>query len=337
MSQAAASTSLTGVLSKSVESIRIGLLSLPVGTRLIIAVCTVIQVFATGTGNGLAMVTCLQPMKVTHSYQIHRLWTHTMVHTGWLHLVLNMMTLVPFGPKVELHTGTVQFINVVLQFSFWGSIIYLALVFAIDAVGLDSSLDYACVIGFSGVLLGLLVVYVYKFSTNESIRVFGIIPVPNTLAPWACLVLLQFLPGVSFLGHLSGILIGLAYVSGLLDRMMFSPAGIERLKKKFPFKYLADMPGFVDPPPPSALHDTLPTTVQQGLGAAIVPSEGNPARFPGPGHVLKSTAERGLSLYEHSSTDGTPASTGDVSRTASNISAAVSDSASEASLDTHTS
>eukprot|EP00041_Stephanoeca_diplocostata_P016457 m.324238 g.324238 ORF g.324238 m.324238 type:complete len:245 (-) comp20371_c0_seq3:28-762(-) len=232
MSQAAASTSLTGVLSKSVESIRIGLLSLPVGTRLIIAVCTVIQVFATGTGNGLAMVTCLQPMKVTHSYQIHRLWTHTMVHTGWLHLVLNMMTLVPFGPKVELHTGTVQFINVVLQFSFWGSIIYLALVFAIDAVGLDSSLDYACVIGFSGVLLGLLVVYVYKFSTNESIRVFGIIPVPNTVSnvefealclPWKGVLANIALPGstlpmltacirlgrvVCFLGFLHSLCIG---------------------------------------------------------------------------------------------------------------------------------
>lgn len=61
----------------------------------------------------------------------------------------------------------------------------------------------------------MLVLFVYKFTTNEAIKVFGIVPVPNTLAPWACLVLFQFIPNVSFFGHLAGIMVGSVHLPPL--------------------------------------------------------------------------------------------------------------------------
>lgn len=68
--------------------------------------------------------------------------------------------------------------------------------------------EYA--VGFSGVLFAMKVV-LYSQSDNYT-YVQGIM-VPSRYAAWAELILIQmFVPGVSFLGHLGGILAGLLYL-----------------------------------------------------------------------------------------------------------------------------
>lgn len=68
--------------------------------------------------------------------------------------------------------------------------------------------EYA--VGFSGVLFGMKVV-LYSQSDNYT-YVHGLM-VPARYAAWAELILIQmFVPGVSFLGHLGGILAGLLYL-----------------------------------------------------------------------------------------------------------------------------
>lgn len=64
-----------------------------------------------------------------------------------------------------------------------------------------------CGCGLSGVILGLIVVY--SFTSNiEQYSIFGLFPVPAKIYAWALLILLQLLfPTVSFVGHLSGILV----------------------------------------------------------------------------------------------------------------------------------
>lgn len=69
--------------------------------------------------------------------------------------------------------------------------------------------EYA--VGFSGVLFAMKVV-LYSQSDNYT-YVHGLM-VPARYAAWAELILIQmFVPGVSFLGHLGGILAGLLYVN----------------------------------------------------------------------------------------------------------------------------
>lgn len=65
-------------------------------------------------------------------------------------------------------------------------------------------------VGFSGVLFAMKVVL--NSQSENYTSVYGVI-VPAQYAAWAELVLVQlFVPGVSFLGHLGGILAGLLYL-----------------------------------------------------------------------------------------------------------------------------
>jgi hypothetical protein len=57
----------------------------------------------------------------------------------------------------------------------------------------------ACVAGFSSVLLGLMVVYVYKFTYSETVRLYGLVNVPTPAAPWIVFVVFMFVPGTSTL------------------------------------------------------------------------------------------------------------------------------------------
>ena len=69
--------------------------------------------------------------------------------------------------------------------------------------------EYA--VGFSGVLFAMKVVL--NSQSENYTDVHGILIVPTRYAAWAELILIQlFVPGVSFLGHLGGILAGLLYL-----------------------------------------------------------------------------------------------------------------------------
>lgn len=287
-------------LASLIESVRVYLLSLPMITRGIVAICIVVQIVDSVTHGRMTALLCLAPNKLISGWQVTRIVTHAFVHTGWFHLILNMMTLISFGPKVELHLGSIQFANVVLQFSIWGALIYTIMAFAVDIVH-ESDLDGTCVLGFSGVLFALLVVFVYKFSTSESVKVFGLFPIPNTIAPWAALLLFQLIPHVSFLGHLSGMATGYAFVGGCMHRLMFTAKRIKTLRAKWPWCIFDGVPGFVDPP-----ADLLPTSIyaQGATGgaddalAAGLRRAGSQGRFPGEGRTLGATETvRNTALY----------------------------------------
>ena len=72
-----------------------------------------------------------------------------------------------------------------------------------------TKISHQCAIGFSGVIFGLIVVD--NGMTGAAQRsIFGFFYVPAQLYPWTLLVLWQvIMPGVSFLGHLCGVLVRL--------------------------------------------------------------------------------------------------------------------------------
>lgn len=75
------------------------------------------------------------------------------------------------------------------------------------ACSIATKISYQCAIGFSGVVFGLIVVdNSLTGATQRSI--FGLFYVPAPLYPWTLLVIWQLImPGVSFLGHLCGVLV----------------------------------------------------------------------------------------------------------------------------------
>ena len=75
-------------------------------------------------------------------------------------------------------------------------------------------------VGYSGVLFSYIFVECHH-AVVSSRSFFGLFDVPVKVYPWIILVAIQFvMPNISFLGHLSGIVVGLMAVSGIMDLLM---------------------------------------------------------------------------------------------------------------------
>lgn len=77
----------------------------------------------------------------------------------------------------------------------------------VTACSIATKISYQCAIGFSGVVFGLIVVDNNLTGATQR-SIFGLFYVPAPLYPWTLLVIWQLImPGVSFLGHLCGVLV----------------------------------------------------------------------------------------------------------------------------------
>jgi len=87
-------------------------------------------------------------------------------------------------------------------------------------------------VGYSGVLFALAAMEAF-LSPAPSRSVFGLFNVPTKVYPWVLMVLLSvFMPQISFLGHLSGLALGVLYVHGLLGCCLPGRAAVERLEAR---------------------------------------------------------------------------------------------------------
>ncbi|KAK2643918.1 hypothetical protein Ddye_019113 [Dipteronia dyeriana] len=143
---------------------------------------------------------------------LKRLFLSPLYHVGESHLVYNMMSLLWKGIQLETSMGSAEFASMVVALlgMSQGMTLLLAksLLFFFDYKRAYYS-EYA--VGFSGVLFAMKVVLNNSQMENYT-NVHGLI-LPSRYAAWAELILIQmFVPGVSFLGHLGGILAGILYL-----------------------------------------------------------------------------------------------------------------------------
>jgi membrane associated rhomboid family serine protease len=157
-----------------------------------------------------------------------------------MHILFNMMSLYSLGGPLERALGTLCFLGLNLAIAILSNLQYvLGSWLAYKATGDLSWLVY-CSVGFSGVLFGLVVrlkwgvvstfpnlrcIFLFyspqvletKLGDEQPRSLFGVCNVPAAAYPWALLILLQIMmPGISFIGHLTGILTGVMYIAGLL-------------------------------------------------------------------------------------------------------------------------
>lgn len=132
-------------------------------------------------------------------------------HIGESHLVYNMLSLLWKGIPLETSMSSIEFASMVAALLAMSQGITLML-----AKSLLLFFDYEkpyyseYTVGFSGVLFAMKVILNSQSENYTSI--YGVL-VPSHYAAWAELILIQmFVPGVSFLGHLGGILAGLLYL-----------------------------------------------------------------------------------------------------------------------------
>lgn len=198
---------------------------------------------------------CLNASKVIMELQVHRLLTSSYFHTGPLHLIANVLTLVSLGKVVEASMGSTRFLVFVAIVGVLSAAVHVSLaMFVTFAMRFSETFWSACSMGTSTVLFCLVVVFAY--TKKEGINLLDRFQVPNTAYPWILLLLFQCLPNVSFLGHLSGLLVGLASVHGLVPFTSLSPASVRMLEALPGLRALTQQGGFI--PDPEAQN--LPTS-----------------------------------------------------------------------------
>jgi membrane associated rhomboid family serine protease len=126
-----------------------------------------------------------------------RVFTAAFLHIGPIHLVMNMLGLLIFGSELERQLGRVRFLALYLLSALGGAA-------AIQLFG-DPRVPVAgASTAIYGLLGGLAVVMLYR---RQDLR--------GLLTLLAINVFISFLPGVSLLGHLGGLVAG-ALTAGIL-------------------------------------------------------------------------------------------------------------------------
>lgn len=136
----------------------------------------------------------------------YRWWqplTYALVHGGPIHLALNMLALLSFGPSLEREWGKARFLGC------------YALCAAVAGL-LQADLAHAPTVGASASLFGLFAAWTLA---NPRRRIISVIPWP--LPAWSVLVVylvltcaawaFGWLPGIAHAAHFAGASVGAAY------------------------------------------------------------------------------------------------------------------------------
>ncbi|OHT12599.1 Clan S-, family S54, Rhomboid-like serine peptidase [Tritrichomonas foetus] len=151
----------------------------------------------------------LVPALVIHG-QIWRLFISQYLHSGILHLAMNMMSFTQLGVSLENRIGTLSFFYHIFIFGFLSALLHTFIAWFMY-VGGEPSHFMTGSIGFSGVLFTLVVID-NSLSGPGYRSLFGLVLIPSQFYPFALLFVMQLLlRNVSFLGHLSGLIIGYLY------------------------------------------------------------------------------------------------------------------------------
>lgn len=195
---------------------------IPFFTSAIMLICGTIYLVCLLVGYDSFVEICFLPAAILSHFQVYRIFTSVLFHGSLLHVLFNMLALVPLGSELERIMGSIRMLYLTILLAISNAIIHLfiAVVMAYNPFHHYDNLLNECAIGFSGILFSLIVIET-SLSGIQSRSVFGLFSVPAQWYVWILLVVFQLLmTNVSFLGHLCGILTGFAYIYGLLNFLL---------------------------------------------------------------------------------------------------------------------
>ncbi|MGH9397943.1 MAG: rhomboid family intramembrane serine protease [Terriglobia bacterium] len=151
----------------------------------------------------------LTPYAVTHGLYLWQPFTYLFLHAGFFHIIFNLYVLWVFGPDVENAWGGRQFLFYYFLTGAGAGVVDVL-------IGPSSGV---MTIGCSGALFGVMLAYGVLFPNR--IIYYLVIPMK---AKWfvAIMAVIEFVDllgspnsGVSYIAHVSGLLIGYLYLRGL--------------------------------------------------------------------------------------------------------------------------
>lgn len=220
--------------------------------------CCSIYAFCLLSGFDAFHLFCLDAIGLVEKLQLWRMVTSPLLHIGILHLAFNMLALVPITSTLEHLNGTIKMGHMIALLALSGDVVFVALSYLLGKWYSDTWL-HSCAVGYSGIIFGLIVID--NAASGVSHRsIFGLLSVPARLYAWALLILWQILlPGVSFLGHLGGIVAGEALSRGWMNWAMLPAWLVQRIESTWPASLLTGMDAFILSLPTTA-SSTLPTS-----------------------------------------------------------------------------
>jgi membrane associated rhomboid family serine protease len=201
--------------------------SVPLVTLTIFAICVAVFVADNlGDFNANMRDFALVPYLAVQRGEVYRVVTAAYMHGGLMHIGMNMMSLLALGGALEPMFGSLHYALIQALFAVAVGSLYVALCYAISLA--VPGYQFTGAVGFSGVLFAMAMDEV-SLSPAPTRSVFGLFSVPTRLYPWVLMALLQFLlPNVSLVGHLAGVLVGLAHTRGAFKRVLPSHATLLR-------------------------------------------------------------------------------------------------------------
>ncbi|XP_054883752.1 rhomboid-related protein 4 [Poeciliopsis prolifica] len=204
-----------GVLMLGSQLLQVGLDNIPPVTLAVLALNVYLFLFPAAP----LLRSCVSVQQAYWQGDWRRLLLAPFHHADDWHLYFNMVSLLWKGMNLERRLGTPWFLYILSVFSVLTGAVYLLLEALLTELADDQSYSQACAVGFSGVLFALKVLHNH-YHPGSVMYVMGL-PVSSRYASWVELVLIHLTaPGTSFVGHLAGILVGLLYTSGPLNRIM---------------------------------------------------------------------------------------------------------------------
>ncbi|XP_059594872.1 rhomboid-like protein 15 isoform X4 [Vitis vinifera] len=193
--------------------------NIPFLTSAVVIICSIIYLVCLLVGYDSFVEICFSPSAIISQFQVYRIYTAIIFHGSLLHVLFNMMALVPLGSELERIMGSVRLFYMIVLLATSNAIFHV-LIASLVAYNPFYSYHYLmneCAIGFSGILFSMIVIET-SLSGAQTRSVFGLFNVPAKWYAWILLVVFQLLmTNVSLLGHLCGILSGFAYTYGLFN------------------------------------------------------------------------------------------------------------------------
>uniref|UniRef100_A0A3Q0RL58 Rhomboid domain containing 1 n=1 Tax=Amphilophus citrinellus TaxID=61819 RepID=A0A3Q0RL58_AMPCI len=210
-----------GLLLLASQVFQMGLDNIPPITLAVLALNVYLYLFPAAP----LLQACVSVQQAYWFQDWRRLLLSPLHHADDWHLYFNMVSFLWKGSRLERRLGGAWFVYLLSVFSLLTGLIYLVLEALLTELTQNQSYSMECAVGFSGVLFALKVLNNHYYPGGVT-YVMGL-PVSNCYASWVELVFIHLTsPGTSFVGHLSGILVGLLYTTGPLKKIMKKCAGL---------------------------------------------------------------------------------------------------------------
>ncbi|XP_030078324.1 rhomboid domain-containing protein 2 [Microcaecilia unicolor] len=179
---------------------------------------------------------CLEPVATLPSLQVYRLITYIFFHEDLTSLVCSCMIIWYFGGGFEENVGTVKHLLFTFVFAVSSGLLYLT--FHAMPFGYGGKEPAQ---GYTTVAFAMVSAATTR-SRMRRILLIGFM-IPTMLVPWLLLFVTLFIPHLSPVSNLCGVLVGIMYGLGGCFFLDPSEAIISKLDQKFPFSLLKRIPG----------------------------------------------------------------------------------------------